>query len=83
MICRRCLLCDMESEKPLYELMREWLAAVPAGQRAAPETYRARLAACRGCDRLNSGMCALCGCYVELRAAKQRMTCPATPARWE
>ena len=47
-----------------------------------PETSR-RLAICRDCDQLRSGLCALCGCYVELRAAKGRMGCPALPPRWE
>ncbi len=31
MICRRCLLCDMESEKPLYELMRNGWPPFPPG----------------------------------------------------
>jgi len=73
----------MESENPLYELLREWLAALPPEDAAAPETVQARLSACRACDRLTNGMCALCGCYVELRAAKKRMGCPDTPGKWE
>ena len=83
MICRRCLLAEMESEKPLYELLREWLTALPPEETAAPETVQARLSACRACDRLTNGMCALCGCYVELRAAKRRMGCPDTPGKWK
>ncbi|MCE5342626.1 MAG: DUF6171 family protein [Eubacteriales bacterium] len=81
-ICRRCLLAEMESERPLYLLMREWLAAVPPEERAEPERYEARLTACRQCDALGEGLCALCGCYVELRAAKARASCPAAPPRW-
>jgi hypothetical protein len=72
----------MESEKPLYRLMREWLDAIPAEDRAAPETYRARLAACRACGELANGLCRQCGCYVELRAAKKKSVCPGAPPRW-
>ena len=82
MICRRCLLAEMESEKPLYELLREWLTALPPEETAAPETVQARLSACHACDHLTSGMCALCGCYVELRAAMKRAQCPDVPRRW-
>ncbi len=83
MICRRCLLADMESEKPLYELMREWLAAVPPEERAAPGVYRARLEACRTCDELANGLCAQCGCYVELRAARKNLGCAGPVKKWE
>jgi hypothetical protein len=83
MICRRCLLADMESEKPLYDLMLEWLAAVPPEDKAAPEVYRARLEACRGCGELVSGLCGQCGCYVELRAAKKGLGCAGTEKKWE
>ena len=73
----------MESELPLYLLMREWMAALPPEERAAPERYEARLAACRACEHLADGMCALCGCYVELRALKARAGCPAAPPAWK
>ncbi len=82
MICRRCLLAEMESEKPLYALLREWLAALAPEEKAASETYGARLAVCRKCEQLTNGMCALCGCYVELRAAKTCMGCPSPKNRW-
>ncbi len=82
LICRRCLLQEMEDQRPLYQLMRDWLAAIPDGQRAEDDVYAARLAACRACDHLNAGLCALCGCYVELRCAKAAQRCPAAPARW-
>jgi hypothetical protein len=72
----------MEEEKPLYLLMREWLSALPAEERASRARYEARLAACRACDRLSDGLCAVCGCYVELRAAKARLSCPDSPPRW-
>ena len=47
-----------------------------------PETYAARLNICRTCDNLHSGTCALCGCYLEARAAKKRQGCPKVPEMW-
>lgn len=80
--CRRCLLEDMPSEAELAKTVREWIDALPPQLRAAPEVAARRLEACRTCDHLASGMCALCGCYVELRTAKIKMICPDLPARW-
>jgi len=82
-ICRRCLLAEMEREQPLYLLMREWLDAIPAEERAPPDLYQKRLRGCQECDALADGLCGLCGCYVELRAAKMRKTCPASPGKWD
>jgi len=81
MICRRCLLADMESERPLYRLLQEWRAAIVPEERADAETCRGRLACCRSCNELADGLCRQCGCYVELRAAKKRNVCPL--GRWE
>lgn len=80
--CRRCLLEDMPSEAVLMENIRDLIALLPEEQRAPEESRAARLAICRCCDQLADGTCALCGCFVELRAAKARMRCPAVPAKW-
>lgn len=80
--CRRCLLEDMPSEAALIQNIRELIALMPPEQRADEALQRQRLAICRNCDHLNDGTCALCGCFVELRAAKRRMRCPDVPARW-
>lgn len=50
--------------------------------RRPTKTYAARLNICRTCDDLHSGTCALCGCYVEARAAKKRQGCPKVPEMW-
>ena len=80
--CRRCLLEDMPSEAELAQSIRELIDLLPEHMRTPAQITAARLAACRACDRLHSGMCTLCGCYVELRAAKAPMHCPDIPARW-
>ena len=81
--CRRCLLEDMPSQAQLAASIRELIDLLPPERRAEPETVAQRLSACRACGCLIDGMCALCGCYVELRSAKRAMTCPDVPDRWK
>lgn len=81
-VCRRCLLEEDAGNRPMYELIKEVISAIPDEQRAKETVYRARLNICRECDRLVSGMCALCGCYVEVRACKALMYCPDTDRKW-
>ena len=63
--------------------MAAYVAALPQAERVPETVYRARLKHCAACDRLRDGTCALCGCYVEARAAKWRQRCPATPPAWD
>lgn len=80
--CRRCLLEDMPSQAELARSVRELVDLLPEENRTPEEERLRRLDLCRSCDHLLDGMCALCGCYVELRAAKKRMACPDVPGRW-
>lgn len=82
-MCRRCLLRDMAAEAPLYEVIRQTVDAIDADHRADLVTYRARLDTCGACGHLYGGMCVLCGCYVEVRAAWRVRRCPNAPPRWE
>jgi len=54
-------------------------AAVP------DDVYEARLAACGGCAKLQGGnTCAVCGCFVRVRARLKQNGCPdAGAARWQ
>lgn len=79
----RCLLSEDESQRPLYEIVRDYLDTMDADARVDTAVYMERLAVCRRCERLSGGTCALCGCYVEIRAAKRGMRCPDVPDRWE
>lgn len=81
--CLKCLLQDLPDEKQLSEILRERIAQLPEEERADPETYKTRLDRCRDCTSLNRGTCGECGCYVELRAARIRMSCPHVPPRWK
>ena len=77
----RCLLT--ESAPDLARTVAEYVASLPEAQRAPETVYRRRLLRCTACDALRDGTCALCGCYVEARAAKRLQRCPAVPPRWE
>ena len=81
--CRRCLLEDLPSGAALAASVKELVDMLPPDQRASQDVTARRLQTCRACDHLIDGMCALCGCYVQLRAAKARMACPDVPPRWK
>ena len=80
--CRKCLLSQMPEEGELQKLIAERIALLPEDERAEEAVEKERLSVCQGCDKLVSGTCGLCGCYVELRAAKKRMACPHVPNKW-
>ena len=46
------------------------------------EEYEERLRICTECDSLMNGMCGVCGCYVEMRAAVKTHYCPDVKKRW-
>ncbi|MCR5123036.1 MAG: DUF6171 family protein [Ruminococcus sp.] len=75
MICRKCLLAEL-GEDEYFISLRRYIADYPAEKRVPDDEYSRRLAACKACERLTNGMCALCGCYVELRALKINEHCP-------
>ena len=77
----KCLLSELDSEG-VYRSVAEYVASLDALVRCDEETYAARLGVCRECGKLNQGMCELCGCYVEARAAKRKQNCPALPHKW-
>lgn len=60
----------------------DYVDSLSADEKTDEATYTARLNICRNCDDLHSGTCALCGCYVEARAAKKRQGCPKVPEKW-
>ncbi len=80
MICPGCLIKDMANEKPLYELIQELLSNME--NKTPKEMYESRLGKCKECKYLQGGMCGLCGCFVEVRAAGTTHYCPDTPKRW-
>ncbi len=80
--CRRCLLDEVPDGAGIAAQIRRLIEALPPGKRAEAGITNRRLDVCRQCEHLSSGTCALCGCYVELRAAGKSAACPDIPDRW-
>ena len=80
-ICRKCLLEEMDQEE-VYADVQKYIAQIQKEERAEDALYRERLEQCRACDQLLAGMCRICGCYVELRAAVRVRACPLVHPKW-
>ena len=80
-ICRRCLAKEMPDPE-YYQNMYDYIAAMDETIKAPDEVYQNRLSHCKECDSLLNGMCRICGCFVELRAAIRQKGCPAVHPRW-
>jgi hypothetical protein len=72
----------MEHERPLYAVIKEVLEGMPGDAKADPPVYENRLEICKNCRQLQGGMCKICGCFVEVRAAGKGHYCPDTPKKW-
>ena len=73
--CKKCLLRDIDPNKYKEEI-EGYIKALSPSDRADEALYEKRLATCGACDKLLSGTCLACGCYVEIRAAGKRVACP-------
>ena len=80
--CKRCLLKDISKEE-YFKNVYEYISQLSDEIKASDEVYNSRLDECKKCDKLINGMCSLCGCFVETRAAKRLSCCPDTPKHWE
>lgn len=80
-ICRKCLLQDMD-ENEYFTDLRKYIAQIDKDLKVEDEEYQYRLAKCKECDNLLSGMCRICGCFVEMRAVMKKNHCPAVEKRW-
>ena len=78
----RCLIGEMPDETELAAIIRERIDTIPEEERVTEEEYMSRLSGCRTCRHLQHGTCMLCGCYIEIRAAKKRQSCPSVPPEW-
>ena len=72
-VCRKCLL--YESGEEIYQTIYNYIKSIPAEQKTPKCEYESRLGVCKACDHLINGMCELCGCYIEVRAAKIKQKC--------
>lgn len=79
--CWKCLLTNMPDDS-LQEKIRKTIEAIDGNLRTEPEEYERRLKQCKECEKLLDGMCRVCGCFVEVRAAKKKSYCPGIVPRW-
>ena len=79
--CKRCLL-DEVFEKDEYRNMQEYIKFIDKEIKTEKHEYNRRLGICMGCDNLINGMCKICGCFVELRAAVNKNYCPDVEKKW-
>ncbi len=80
-LCRRCLAKEMPDAE-YFQNMYEYIANLDAAVKTPDAIYEKRLSYCRNCDNLLNGMCRICGCFVEMRAAISTNTCPAVHPNW-
>lgn len=79
--CRKCLLYS-ETREEFFRKLDSYIKNLSEDEKVSQDVYDTRLEICGQCPLLTDGMCTLCGCYVELRAAKKIRRCPDTPSRW-
>lgn len=80
-ICKKCLLREMD-EAGFFQNMYTYIQNLDPEDKVSNPEYEQRLMKCKQCDQLLSGMCRVCGCYVEMRAAMKVRHCPAIHPQW-
>jgi hypothetical protein len=80
-ICKRCLLDKLFEEKE-YEHMQDYIRNLDKDIKTEEKEYKERLNLCMQCCNLVNGMCKICGCFVEMRAAVKKNYCPNLEKYW-
>ena len=80
-LCRKCLLEDFAPEEYIQS-MRTYIEGLPKDVKADESLYNDRVQICRECENLYDGLCRVCGCFVEYRAALRNKGCPDVIPRW-
>ncbi len=65
-----------------YFHMKEYISAIDDYIKSSEEEYEKRLQICKNCDSLINGICKICGCFVEIRAAVKKNYCPNNKRYW-
>lgn len=73
--CKKCLE-ESRDLRALAEHLDRYVDSLPDEIRVDEETYARRIALCEDCPRRVELLCAVCGCYIQARAAKRHMACP-------
>ena len=81
-VCRKCL-PRTETREEYFEKLSDYVKRMDEDLKVDQETYEKRLALCSECKNYLDGMCRLCGCFVELRAAQKIKKCPDIQVKWD
>lgn len=73
-VCKKCFLEKIDVGEE--EAIEKYKAAIKEEDRVPEDEYERRLTLCSECDKLSVRTCAVCGCYVELRALSPNSKCP-------
>lgn len=79
--CKKCLLKDISKDE-YFKNVYEYISQLDESIKTPEPEYSRRLALCIECEKLQSGMCRVCGCFVEVRAAKIHNGCPDIEKKW-
>lgn len=79
--CKKCLLDELFEEKE-YQHLQDYIRNLDNHIKTEDEEYKKRLDICKQCDNLINGMCKICGCFVEMRAAVKKNYCPDVERYW-
>lgn len=79
--CKRCLVYEM-ADKDYIHSIQQYVDHIDEDIKAPKELYQYRLDQCKQCDNLLNGMCRVCGCFVEMRAAVIKNYCPSPEKHW-
>lgn len=80
-LCKKCLLSELSKEE-YFKNIYAYIESLPSEQKVDDKEYQHRLSLCKGCEHLINGMCKICGCFVEVRAAKKISHCPSLECFW-
>lgn len=79
--CKKCLLLEA-GERKSFDSVKDYIETLDDELKVSQEKYKNRLAICKTCDYLISGMCLKCGCYIEVRAVLKNKNCPNDNQKW-
>ena len=79
--CRKCLIRELGMDE-YFRNLQDYIRNLDPDLKVPDEIYEERLAMCKKCEELTQGLCRVCGCYVELRAAMKKNSCPLGKPAW-
>lgn len=79
--CKKCLLDKVLKEEE-YLHMKRYIEGIDSYIKTEDVEYQRRLDICIKCENLINGMCKICGCFVEMRAAVRKNYCPDIDKKW-